>query len=105
MPEKKPPALIAVMRRELAELTEDELGMIREKFPGRELRFLRIDPEDYKEHADICRERKPAMVLLPRERPIPSLAMEEGFQHCAFTRDGLMELEPMQPSFRPFRPK
>lgn len=75
-------------------------------FPGDEIVFRRTDPRDYKEHAAQCDELKPAFVLLPLERPIPSVAMEKGFQHVVIDPQGdLIELEPLAPKFKPFIPK
>lgn len=99
------PALVVVLRRDATSLTPEEIALIREKFPDQEVDFRRTDPRDYKEHAAQCDELQPAMVLLPLERPIPSLAMEKGFPHVAITADGIMELLPLVPTFKPFEPK
>lgn len=100
------PALIILLRRNEEGLSAQEIQMLQRAFPGREITFKRTDPRDYREHADQCDALKPAAVLLPLERPIPSLAMERGFPHMAFMPDGLMELQPLaEPSFKPFLPR
>lgn len=104
-PRGSSPVLVILLRRDASSLTPEEIALIREKFPGREIDFRRTDPRDYREHAAQCDELKPEMVLLPLERPIPSLAMEKGFQHVAITPNGLMELLPLEPKFRLFEPK
>jgi hypothetical protein len=70
----------------------------------------RTDPRDYQEHYAICRTAESEEGLrpipyLPRERPIPALAMDHGYEHIAFTRDGLMKLVEVKPVFEPFEPK
>lgn len=103
--ERRVPVLVTILRRDESDLTMGEIATVRAKFPDREVVFRRTDPRDFKEHAAQCEEFQPTAVLLPRERPIPSLAMEKGFQHIAFTPNGLMELESINPTFRPFVPK
>lgn len=103
--ERRVPVLVTVLRRDESDLTVDEIAAVRAMFPDKEVVFRRTDPQDYQEHAAQCEELQPAAVLLPRERPIPSLAMEKGFQHIAFTPNGLMELKSLNPTFRPFVPK
>lgn len=99
MPEK---ILVLVLRRE-PDL--NEIAAIQRKFPGKQLVFKTINPADYKEHAAICEEMKPDVVLLPKDRPIPSLAMEKGFPHVALFNGDVMELLPLMPQFKPFESK
>jgi hypothetical protein len=50
--------------------------------------------------------QEPVAVILPRERPIPAVAMEEGFQHITvLPNQGVVELEPLMVKFKPFYPK
>ena len=97
--------LVLVLRREL---DPQEVVALQEKFPGKELELLTIHPEDFRQHAAICegyKDLKP-IVFLPRERPIPSLAMERGVPHVALLPNGqLSELLPLVPQFKPFEPK
>lgn len=97
--------LVVILRRDEKDLKPEEIVAIRNAFPGKEVKFRRTDPRDYREHAAQCEEFGPAAVILPLERPIPSLAMEKGFQHVVFTPNGLMELEPLVPTFKPFQPR
>jgi hypothetical protein len=95
--------LVLVLRRELDEV---EVTALRQKYPGKELEFKTIHPSDYREHATICEQMKPDVVLLPKDRPIPSLAMERGVPHVALLPNGeLSELLPFVPQFKPFVPK
>ncbi|TSC73101.1 MAG: hypothetical protein G01um101438_124 [Parcubacteria group bacterium Gr01-1014_38] len=94
-----------LLRRDAESLSDKEKQTLQEAFPGREIEYTRTDPRDYKEHAAQCEEFKPAAVLLPLERPIPSLAMEKGVPHVAITPNGLMELQPLVPSFKAFIPR
>lgn len=98
--------LVTILRREESELTSEERDGILAAFQGKEVVFKRTDPKDFLEHAEQCRELKPHAVILPRERPIPAVAMEEGFQHVTVLPDqGVVELEPLVPKFKPFQPK
>ena len=95
--------LVLVLRRDYTSFSPEELERLCETFPDQEIHISRVDPVDYIEHAQLCDELEPAVVFLPRERPIPSLAMEHGFSHVTFGPDGsLVELQPMNPSFKPF---
>jgi hypothetical protein len=95
--------LVTILRRNEEELTTEEREALVAAFPGKEVIFRRTDPRDFMEHAKECRELKPAAVILPRERPIPSLAMEEGFAHVTYLpNQGLVELEPLVPAFKSF---
>jgi hypothetical protein len=97
--------LITILRRDESELLPYVVDAIRAKFPDKEVVFKRTDPEDHLKHAEQCDELVPAAIYLP-EKPIPSLAMEKGFQHIIVTCEGeVMELEPLQPKFKPFEPK
>lgn len=97
--------LVIILRRDESQLSQEEVAAIKAKFPGKQVVFKRTDPRDYKEHAAQCEELQPTVVILPLERPIPSVAMEKGFQHIAFTPQGLLELDPLVPKFKPFVPK
>ncbi len=95
-------ARIILLRRNPDSLTPEEIAMLKATFPGRELSFFRTDPQDYKEHLLNCEAIQPEVVILPLERPIPSLAMEQGYAHVVITPNGLSELLPLQPQFKPF---
>lgn len=97
------PSLILLLRRDVADLTAEEKTAIQECYPDG-VEYRRIDPANYLEHDEICKTFHPVAVLLPRERPIPSLAMEHGYRHITYTPQGLLELLPLQPKFEPFRP-
>ena len=89
-------------------LSPEEEVMIRSKLPGKEIEFQVVHSQDYLEHAETCRVLNPEegdFVILPKDRPIPSLAIEQGVPHVALTKDGLMELLPLKPEFKPFVPR
>lgn len=93
--------VVGVLRRGAA--SRAELKELERLFPDCEFVFHRLDPKDYHEHAMLCEELKLDLVLLPLERPIPSVAMEEGFAHVALVPGkGLMELLPLRPKFKKF---
>jgi len=95
--------LILVLRREVS---QEERTAFEKKFPGRSLRFECVNSRDHLEHAAICTERNPVAVLLPKDRPIPSTAMEHGFAHVTIAPDGeVLELLPLIPHFKPFQPE
>lgn len=98
-------ALIIVLRRSVDDLLPQELEEIRSKFPDREVTFQTTLPQDYLEHADDCERLNPVAVVLPLDKPIPTLAMERGVPHIAFTPMGLMELESITPKFKEFVPR
>lgn len=94
--------IIGVLRREIS---QEEKEAFQAAFPGCELEFHQLDSTDYLDHAKKCRELPTRYVFLPLDRPIPSLAMEEGVQHVAFIPgQGLMELLPLNPEFKDFVP-
>ncbi len=97
--------LILVLRRDPADLERLEVAELQRCFPkGSAFEWQRSDPKDYREHAEDCRRLKPAAVILPMERPIPSVAMEEGFAHVAFLPNGTVgKLEPLAPKFTNFK--
>lgn len=86
-------------------LSAKEIAAVKKCFPGKEVNFVVNHPKDYIEHAEMCRmEPKPIVVL--KDRPIPSLAMEEGVTHVVIMPDGqVMELLPLEPKFKPFVPR
>ena len=98
--------LVTILRRDESDLISGERELIIAAFTGKKVIFRRTDPIDFQQHAEQCRQLKPAAVILPRERPIPALAMEEGFQHITvFAGRGVVELEPLVPQFKEFVPK
>lgn len=98
--------IVFLMRLDYKDLPLLEAVAIRAKFPDREIEFIRVDPQDYLIHMQLCRAFQPLFVRLPRERQIPSLAMEEGYPHGIVTPQGevlkLKDLPP--PVFEPFEP-
>ena len=86
-------------------LDPQEIAQLQEKFPGKEFEYRSSHPRDYRDHAETCRQLKPDLVILPKDRPIPSVAMEEGFVHVAFTPKGVQQLLPLRPEFKPFEPQ
>lgn len=98
--------LVTILRRNEDDLTPEEKSAIIAAFPGKDVVFHRTDPRDFEEHAAHCRQLSPVAVVLPRECPIPAVAMEEGFQHITVLPGrGVVELEPLVPSFKMFVPK
>ena len=96
-------AKIMLLRRDESSLGKDEIEAFKAAFPGQDLTFVRLDPRDYVEHAHNCRRERPDAILLPLERPIPALAMTEGFRHVAIREGGVVfELQSLTPEFRPF---
>ena len=96
--------LVLILRRDPEELTANEKKSIEEKFPEG-VEYQRVDPADFLEHDRLCRELNPVAVLLPRERPIPTLAIEHGFSHVIVDPEGVvMELQPLYPQFIKFKP-
>lgn len=94
---------VLILRRDENELTIPERAALTAAFPGHEVEFVTTNPRDYEEHAADCERLKPHVVLLPRERPIPSLAMERGVAHVTVGPDGyLVKLLPLVPQFQPF---
>ena len=74
---------------------------IRARFPSTEIEFQYIHPWDHLEHAALCAELgSEDLVILP-ERPLVSLAMENGVRHVAITPNGLMELVSVKPELKP----
>ena len=97
---------VIIMRRDEDELLieeKDNLGKALGVDPE-EISFVRSDARDFQEHDEHCEVIRPVVVLLPRERPIPSLAMEHGHRHITFGPDGkLYELKAINPVLEPFR--
>lgn len=100
----KPVATVIILRRDPKDLTAEELAALNAKFPGRNVLLRRTDPRDYREHADICEQLKPDAVILPLDRPLPSLAMERGILHIAYVGDDFKKLRPLEPQFEEFGP-
>jgi|SRR3989344_1756821 len=67
--------------------TDVERLTYQQMFRGYPIEFNRIDPVNYIEHNKACEERQPTLVQLPKEHPIPHLAMHE-FPHVVVTGDG-----------------
>ena len=95
---------VLLLRRDESDLSEGERTAFQAKWPGEELKFVRTDPKDFKEHAEDCTRIQPDAVVLPVERPIPYLAMQAGFKHVTLGPDGtkLLELKKMDVVFEPF---
>jgi AmiR/NasT family two-component response regulator len=97
--------LIGLLRQDQEDLTPAETAAIEEKFPDCEIVYVRADPKDCVQHKEWCDEHKPDVVVLPKERPIPSMAMEAGFKHIVLTPVGAKQLEPLVPTFCEFIPE
>lgn len=98
--------MVIILRRDESDLSTVERQAIVTAFPHKEVIFRRMDPRDCYEHARLCEQLGSTHVILPRERPIPSVAMEQGVHHLTVFSDGrVMELKPFVPTFKPFEPK
>ncbi len=97
-------ALVLILRRSPRDLSDEEISLIQRAFAGRDVQFRRIDPANYQEHDTLCAQLQPEAVILPMDRPIPSLAMEHGFVHVTVKDGKVMKLEPMETNFTPFVP-
>lgn len=93
---------VILLRRDPNDLRPAERRALQERY-GANVNLVRTDPADHLQHAQQCRELKPAAVLLPLEKPIPSTAMEEGVAHIAFVpgTGGMRvgRLKPLVPQF------
>lgn len=97
--------VILLLRRDAKSLTEHERLVLHGAFPDDDIRFIRADPTNYREHYEICTAVGAAAVLLPAENPIPSLAMERGIPHITVVDNKCLELLPLKPEFKEFHPK
>ena len=99
--------VVILLRKDAADLTKRQKQILTQAYPDRSITFHRTDPADYQEHDLSCQELRPALVLLPLQRQIPSLAMEHGVVHVAFgPNDELLELVELPPPiFKPFTPR
>jgi hypothetical protein len=96
---------VVVLRRNMNDLPAEQIEAIQRCFSGKQIRFVRTDPTDYKEHDTDCRKLDPVVVILPLEKPIPSAAMERGVPHVTFAPNGsILKLKPFRPEFEPFIP-
>lgn len=93
---------VMLMRRD--DLDDNEKKALQELYPGHEFDPFRTDPMDFRDHLRICEESKPDVVILPREKPVPVLAMEKGFVHVTMTPKGFMRLLRVVPDFVEFKP-
>ena len=93
--------IVILLRRDPGTLTEIEKTALQLKF-GKDIKFIRTDPADYRQHRADCERLMAVAVLLPKERPIPATAMEEGFVHVVVFDDGTVQkLLPLEPEFQP----
>lgn len=97
--------VVAILRRDEKDLEPAEKVGVQQKFSGRKVRFVRIDPRDCFECREICRDLKPTAVILPKDRPIPALAMEDGVPFIEVTTGTPRQLMPMKVEFCEFDPK
>ncbi len=93
---------ILILRRDESDLLPEERKELGKAFPGDVLEFYRIDPADCHEHDRICRELNATTVILPRERPIPEIAMERGVVHLTLADGKLQKLTKINVEFSPF---
>ncbi len=94
---------VILMRRD--DLTEEESNSLLSFYPpATEFEIVRRDPVDFREHLTMCLEFQPDVVILPREKPVPILAMEQGFAHISMTPMGFRRLLKVPPDFVDFVP-
>lgn len=80
---------LVLLRSDSKNYSKEEITILHNVFAdGGEVGFIRTDPADFEEHSRQCKELSPVGVTLPRERPIPSKAMEEGVPHYTFGPNG-----------------
>lgn len=92
---------VMLMRRD--DLDDNEKQALQALYPGDELDIFRSDPVDFRDHLRMCEEFKPDVVVLPREKPVPVLAMEKGYVHITMTPKGFMRLLRVVPDFVEFK--
>ena len=97
--------IIGVLRRSADDMSPEEHEAYAYAFSGREVVFVRMDSQDCYDHDRACQALGAEVVVLPKDRPIPSIAMDRGIQHITFVPgQGIVELEPLRPTFKPFVP-
>jgi hypothetical protein len=84
------------------DLSDSQRALLTRQFPEG-IEFRRIDSTNYLEHDELCKKLDPAAVILPKDRPIPVLAIEHGYPHLVFSSTELMELVRLQPELKPFQ--
>jgi len=94
---------IGILRRN--GLTPLEEALVHKMFPNQPVEFISLHPSDHLEHAQLCDDRQVDLVFLPKDRPIPSTAMERGIPHVCVVGSSIIELMPMKFEFKPFRPR
>ena len=97
--------IVMILRRSENDLTPEEKAAFEQSFPGCKIEYVSSNPVDCYEHEKNCKEIKPDAVLLPKDKPIPVLAMEQGFAHVTLTPGGLLQLKKITPDFAPFGAK
>ncbi len=101
MHEEVKQGVVLLMGRDPGSLSDEQHGHLKARFPqGYEC--VRIDAPNYLDHAELCRVYHPDVVILPMDRPIPTQAMEEGFEHVVLTDEGMKKLIGIQPLFVPY---
>lgn len=99
------PVVVGLLRGDKEDLDPKEVRAVEETFSGRDIIWKRMDSRDYLKHDQLCAEIGTRLVLLPKDRPIPSKAMERGVAHVIVSPDGkLMELLPLRPEFKQYEP-
>jgi hypothetical protein len=94
---------VMLMRRD--GIGPDEAQSLASFYPeGTEFEIVRRDPVNYLEHLTMCEEFEPDVVILPREKPVPILAMDKGYAHISMTPLGFRRLLRVPPDFVPFVP-
>ena len=93
---------VLLMRRD--ELEEAERKALSIHFPDREIRLASSASADYVQHAAACEEYQPLLTFLPKDRPVPSLAMQRGFIHVALVDGKLMRLVALVPQWEEYKP-
>src|SRR5258708_66901 len=98
---------VMAMRR--PEPSPEEEAAVKAAFPvDTAMEYLESHSPNYLEHAAACeRELDPAtdIVLLPKDRPVPEVAMQKGYRHVTLTPSGLKMLVGLIPEFVDFTPE
>lgn len=97
--------LILILWRSYKDLAQEEIDAIEKAHPGHEIEFRRISPRSAEEHAQICQKLQPDAVLLPREQPIPNIAVKDGIPHIDASESVLRKLTaPLVAQFTRYHP-
>ncbi len=104
MDQEKPNVIVGVMRRTKDDLLPHEVAAVENAFPGRNICWVRIDSCDHIEHDNNCAKINTYLVVLPKDKPIPSTAMERGVVHVDLSTGKIRKLNPLKPEFEDYVP-